>query len=144
MAWCLKGTMPSPEPKLPYCQLDTVKFEQNTTVFVHDNTFENVVCKMAAILSQTQGVNTIPTNNYNTAAMICAHIQFVHSLWCKYVRGMIRFMQRHHHRCVNMLAADVLAPIWSQAFDKHQAHLQMSWVHHCINSLRQSDTYMHL
>ena len=32
-------------------------FQQNLYIFIQENTFENVVCKMTAILSQPQYIN---------------------------------------------------------------------------------------
>ena len=58
MACCLFVTKPLPEPMLTYCQLDPLEqikqlnSNQNTKPFIHKNVFEDVVCKMAAILSQ--------------------------------------------------------------------------------------------
>ena len=54
MAWHLFGAKPLPEPMLIYCELDrweqtSVKFESK---FMEENAYENVLCKMSAILSQ--------------------------------------------------------------------------------------------
>ena len=57
MACCLFGTKPLPEPMLIFRQLDpceqtSVKFQSKYFFFFHENTYENVVCEMAAILSR--------------------------------------------------------------------------------------------
>ena len=53
MACRLFGTKPLAKPMLDYCQLNpqekTVKFNQNTKVFIHENVSENIVCEIAAI-----------------------------------------------------------------------------------------------
>ena len=56
MACRLFGTMPLPTSVLTYCQLDCkeqpeVKFESKYKLFIHENTFENVVCEVMVILS---------------------------------------------------------------------------------------------
>ena len=55
MAGRLVGAKPLPEPMMNYCQLDhwehiSVKFESEYTISQSWNVFQNVVCKMAAIL----------------------------------------------------------------------------------------------
>ena len=55
MACRLFGAKPLPEPVLTYCQLvpweqTSMNYNQNTKLFIHEYAFENVVCKMAAIL----------------------------------------------------------------------------------------------
>ena len=57
MACHLFGTKPLPEPILTYCQLDpeeqtSVKIESKYKISTEENAFENVVCKMEAILSR--------------------------------------------------------------------------------------------
>ena len=64
MACRLFGAKPLSEPMLPCCQLDhedhiSVKFYSNSKVLIHENAVENVVCKMAAIVSRSQCVNRI-------------------------------------------------------------------------------------
>ena len=56
MACHLVGAKPSPEPMLKYCYLDhkeqiSVIFTWNSNIFIQENTFESIVCEMAAILS---------------------------------------------------------------------------------------------
>ena len=43
---------PSPEPMSTYGQLDqtSLKFESKFNIFISENAFENVACKIAAIL----------------------------------------------------------------------------------------------
>ena len=53
MAWHRIGTKPLSEPMLADCQLDI--WEPNK-IFVQENSFENVVCKMVAILSEPHHV----------------------------------------------------------------------------------------
>ena len=53
----LFGAKALPEPMLTYCQLDfrnklQWNLNQNPQFFIHRNTFENVVCKLVAILSR--------------------------------------------------------------------------------------------
>ena len=51
IAFRLFGANPLLKPILAHCQLDSweqkhsVKFESNSTIFIKENTFENVVCK---------------------------------------------------------------------------------------------------
>ena len=57
MACCLIGAKPLSKPMLGYCQLDpyeqtSVKSNQNTKLFIHENAFENIVCRMTTILSR--------------------------------------------------------------------------------------------
>ena len=54
LACGLFGAKPLPEPMLNCWQLDPweqtlVKFESKCKHFIHENTFENVVCEMAPI-----------------------------------------------------------------------------------------------
>ena len=62
MAWHWTGDKPLSEPMLPYCQLDPLDWNlnQNTTIFIEENSFENVMRKVAAILSQPQYANSSP------------------------------------------------------------------------------------
>ena len=62
MACCLFGTKPLSEPMLAHCQLDhlertSVKFYQNSNIFIQEYAFENVVCKNADILFWPQCVD---------------------------------------------------------------------------------------
>ena len=55
MACRLFGAKPLSKPMLGFCQLHpeeqiSVKFYQNTKLFIHENAPENIVCEMAAIL----------------------------------------------------------------------------------------------
>ena len=57
MACRLSGAKPLPEPMLAYCQLNSWEhisenFDSNFIVFIEENAIENVVAKMAAILSR--------------------------------------------------------------------------------------------
>ena len=50
---------------LDYCQMDpcehiSMKFNQNTSIFIDKNARENVICEMACILSQPQCVQYVP------------------------------------------------------------------------------------
>ena len=60
----LFGTEPLSEPRLGYCQLIPRNklqwnFNQNSIFFIQENTFENVVCEMAAILSRRRHVESL-------------------------------------------------------------------------------------
>ena len=62
MACRLFGAKPLSKPIPGYCQLDlyeqtSVKFYKNSKVSIHKNTFEYIVCKIAAILSQGRWAN---------------------------------------------------------------------------------------
>ena len=63
MAWCLVGAKQLSEPMLEYF-MRTIRnklqwdFNRNLYIFVQENAFENVVWKMAAILSRPQCVKT--------------------------------------------------------------------------------------
>ena len=65
MACHLNGATPLSEPVWTYCQLDpkehiSMKFYNwNSNVFIQENGFEHVVCKMAAMLSRGRWVNTV-------------------------------------------------------------------------------------
>ena len=57
MACHLFGAKPWSKPMLDCCQLNpygqtSVKFNQTAKLFIHLNSFENIVCEMAAILSR--------------------------------------------------------------------------------------------
>ena len=64
MASRLVGTKSLSEPILPYCQFNHIaignrlqgNFSWNSSIFIQENAFENVVWKMLAILSQPQCV----------------------------------------------------------------------------------------
>ena len=62
MACHLFGATSLSKPMLGYCQLDSqeqtsVKFYQNTKLFIHKKAYENIVCEMAAILFRARWVN---------------------------------------------------------------------------------------
>ena len=64
MACRLTGAKPLSEPVLEKCYLDPGNlfqwnFNQNTTIFIQENVFQNVVWKMVAILSQGHCVKPI-------------------------------------------------------------------------------------
>ena len=68
MAWRLFGAKPFSEPMLGYCQLDpkeltSVKFNQNTKIFIDENASENITWEMAAILFRGRWVKS--TDHYN-------------------------------------------------------------------------------
>ena len=52
------GTKPLSDPMMVYCRTHGNKiqwnFNQDTIIFINENAFKNVVCKMAVILSQSQ------------------------------------------------------------------------------------------
>ena len=57
MACRLFSVKPLSKPMLGYCQLDHLEqtswnVDQNTTLFIHENTYENIVCEMTAIVSR--------------------------------------------------------------------------------------------
>ena len=58
MACRLLGAKPLSEPMLIYSQLDKIEWNinQNSSISIQENTFENVIWKMAAILSRPQCV----------------------------------------------------------------------------------------
>ena len=52
----LFGAKPLSEPMMTYCQLDhkehiSIKYHLNSKVFIQENSFENILCEMATILS---------------------------------------------------------------------------------------------
>ena len=62
MAYRLLGVMLLAAPVIAYCHFDSqqkisAEFSLNANSFVRENTFENVFCKMAAILSRTEYVD---------------------------------------------------------------------------------------
>ena len=62
MACLLAGDNPLSKPMMVHCQLDTkqpisMKFCLKFPVFIQENAYENVVSKIAAILSWSQCVN---------------------------------------------------------------------------------------
>ena len=65
MACRLDGTKPLSEPMLEYCELDPQEqklqwiFNQNSWIFIQENAFEKVICKMPAILRQPQYVKHV-------------------------------------------------------------------------------------
>ena len=63
MACRLFGAKPLSKPLLGYCQLQhkeqiSVKFNQNSKLFFHENASENIVGKMATILSRGRWVKS--------------------------------------------------------------------------------------
>ena len=50
MTWHLFGAKPLPEPMMMYQQLDPLEYTSAKFQSDYTNTFENVVCNMAAIL----------------------------------------------------------------------------------------------
>ena len=71
MAFRLVGVKPLSEPMLEYCKLDpwernSIKFNQNSCIFIQGNAFENVVWKMTAILSRPQCVNIHITGKWQS------------------------------------------------------------------------------
>ena len=59
MAYRLFGAKHSFEPMMEYFQLNKLQrnFNWNFNIFIHENSFENVVCEIAAILSRWKCVN---------------------------------------------------------------------------------------
>ena len=73
----LAGAKPLSEPMMEYCSLDLGnkfqwKFHPNTTIFIQENAFENVVWEMAVILPQPQYVKT---NSHNAYSKFITHAQ---------------------------------------------------------------------
>ena len=69
LACRLFGAKPLSEPVLEYCEFDpweqtSVKFYSKFKNFIEENAFENVVCKMAAILFRGRWVTAVETPNY--------------------------------------------------------------------------------
>ena len=61
MACRLARAKPLPEPMLTYCQLALKNkfqwnFYRNYNIFIEENSIENVICEMAAILSRRRWV----------------------------------------------------------------------------------------
>ena len=56
MAWHRTGAKPLPEPMLTYFLRITIQWNlnQNMIIFCQENAFENIVCKMSAILYRAQ------------------------------------------------------------------------------------------
>ena len=78
MACRLFGTKPLSKPILGYCELDpyeqiSVKFNQNTNIFIQENAFKNIVCETGAILSGGRWVKCIITgpNCIQTCTLQC-------------------------------------------------------------------------
>ena len=72
MACRLFGAKPLSKSMLDYCLLDSkeqtsVKFNQNTKIFIHENAPEDIVCEMAAILSRGRWVK--PSSAYSLCTM---------------------------------------------------------------------------
>ena len=66
MACRLDGAKPLSEPLLEYCSLGNKlqwNINRNSYIFIHENALENVVCKMASILSRPQCVHHVYTMN---------------------------------------------------------------------------------
>ena len=90
MAWRLFDAKPLPEPMLPYCQLDfweqiTYNLHQNSIIFIQENVFENVVWKMAAILSRPQCVNT--------AQAVSSELELQSEFWISLSVKIYQYMQ---------------------------------------------------
>ena len=61
----LFDTKPLPQPMQPYCQLDlstliSMKLQAKYNIFIRENTFENIVCEMAAILCRGDELTSPP------------------------------------------------------------------------------------
>ena len=83
MACRLFGTMPLSKPMLGYCQSElyeetSVKFESKYNIFIHENACENVVCRLAAILSRRSWV------------MLVFASESSHSMWASIYRPVGR------------------------------------------------------
>ena len=65
MACRLVGAKLLSEPMLRYCSLDPQ--DRNSYIFVKENTFESVVCKMSAILPQC-------VNRLYSTAVVLSHL----------------------------------------------------------------------
>ena len=66
MACRLLSTKPLSESVPAYCQLELYfrnkfqwNYNQNSNIFIQENAFENVICKMAAILPQPQAAKQV-------------------------------------------------------------------------------------
>ena len=74
MACHLFDAKPLSKPMLDYCQLNTweqtsVKFDQNTKLFIHENASETVICEIAAILSRGRCVKNVKPSALGTVLM---------------------------------------------------------------------------
>ena len=86
----LFGTKPISEPIMTYCQLDPRKIVEwniiwNSKVFIQENAFENVVWKMAAILSLPRWVNLSSLKaglQENEARSFSGGLQQLHFYFC--------------------------------------------------------------
>ena len=85
MACRLVGAKPLSEPMLEYCKYSNLtnklqsNLKRNSYIFIQENSFENVVWKMAAILSQPQCVNQLPVE----LALAVIHPYMMSSLFGK-------------------------------------------------------------
>ena len=83
MASRLVGAKPLSEPMLEYVIIGPLEtkslwnFIWNSYIFIQENVFENVICKVVAILSQPQCVNGHQMNSLKG----CPNGNFQHHLW---------------------------------------------------------------
>ena len=81
MACRLVGAKPWSEPMSEYFNWSPANklqwnFNQNSYIFIHENLFQNVVRKMAAILSRPQCDNERPPDTLNARGSSCKHCKY--------------------------------------------------------------------
>ena len=83
-------------------------FNQNTTLFVHENASENIVCKTAAILSRGRWVNKY---------QVCFLSKYFYCTWQIYIMEIYSYVCRAHlHRSLSYLIYLIFTYFWGNQF----------------------------
>ena len=146
MACRLFGAKPLSKPMLGYCQLairSSVKCYSNSNSFIRESASENIVCKMAAILSRGSWVKhqsaVNPTSTgplmYNTptwfpSCMMMYVIKWKHFPCCwPFVRGIQQSPVNSAHK--------------GQCHGALMFSLICSWINGCVNNREPGDLRSH-
>ena len=117
--WLRWRLVPKPlsEPMVTYCQFLGNKprwhFNQNTTIFIQDNKFANVVCELVAILSRSQCVKlsrvehtkhyVVNVGMYYRNIYTCIQkYMYIHMNFYEYMQNIWRCLCIYLFRCIYM------------------------------------------
>ena len=125
MAFSFIDVKQSPKPVMTYCQLHTLKptslkFESNMKIFVQENTFENVVWKMAVILSQPHSVHNRCVHDCFKSVCLYVFQSLVDGSNNAISRGL--FIPQHSTSNQGKISAKV----WS--WQKHHGFIKTYWL----------------
>ena len=105
MAWCVFGAKPLSKAMLGdfYWTLRNKlqwNFNQNTKLFIHENASENIVCKMAAILSRGRWVKNLPSHRKKKVHILIwqsEHYLWVYMNWSLLISILSLFGKGHDY-----------------------------------------------